>query len=151
MVYSTKRFVLALSCVNLFLYFFSPFCIALSLLGKKELILVLFVRLFGLRLLGFVCFLFLFVSGMGCGLWMWHFLDIFLIFLFSYKSSIVCFTRLSVQITSIGFQGNNADLKTIWTIWMLKWDGRAAAYECSTPCTFLLLLFTKTALSITQA
>ena len=37
-------------------------------LGKKELILVLFVRLFDLRLIGFVGFLFLLVSGKGCSL-----------------------------------------------------------------------------------
>ena len=37
-------------------------------LGKKELILVFFVRLFDLRLFSFVCFLFLLVSGKGCGL-----------------------------------------------------------------------------------
>ena len=35
--------------------------------GKRELILVLFVRLFDLRLFDFVCFLFLLVSGKGCG------------------------------------------------------------------------------------
>ena len=34
-------------------------------LGKREVILVLFVRLFDLRLFGFVYFLFLFVSGKG--------------------------------------------------------------------------------------
>ena len=37
-------------------------------LGKRELILVLFVRLFGLCLFGFVGFLFLLGSGKGCGL-----------------------------------------------------------------------------------
>ena len=37
-------------------------------LGKRDLILVLFVRLFDLRLFGFVCFLFLSVYGKGCGL-----------------------------------------------------------------------------------
>ena len=37
-------------------------------LGKRELILVLFVRLFDLCLFGFVVFLFLLVSGKGCGL-----------------------------------------------------------------------------------
>ena len=42
--------------------------VRLPRLGKRELILVLFVRLFDLRLFGCVCFLFLFVSGMGCGL-----------------------------------------------------------------------------------
>ena len=51
------------------LVFFSPFSIAITLLGEeRELILVLFVRLFDLRLFGFVCFLFLLVSGKGCGL-----------------------------------------------------------------------------------
>ena len=40
----------------------------LQRLRKRELILVLFVRLFDLRLFGFVCFLFILVSGMGCGL-----------------------------------------------------------------------------------
>ena len=44
-------------------------------LSKIELILVLFVRLFDLRLFGFVCFLFLLVSGKGCGLYLWHSLD----------------------------------------------------------------------------
>ena len=37
-------------------------------LGKRELILVFFVRLFDLCLFGFVGFLFLFVSGKACGL-----------------------------------------------------------------------------------
>ena len=37
-------------------------------LGKRELILVLFVRWFDLRLFGFVGYLFLLVSGKGCGL-----------------------------------------------------------------------------------
>ena len=37
-------------------------------MGKRELILVLFVRLFGLCLFGFVGFLFLLGSGKGCGL-----------------------------------------------------------------------------------
>ena len=37
-------------------------------LGMRELILVLFVRLFDLLLFGFVCFLFPLVSGKGCGL-----------------------------------------------------------------------------------
>ena len=49
-------------------------------LGKRELILVLFVRLFDLCLFGFVGFLFLLVSGKGCGLWLWHSLDFSLTF-----------------------------------------------------------------------
>ena len=47
---------------------FHPFSIAITSLGKTELILVLFVRLFGLCLFGFVGFLFLLGSGKGCGL-----------------------------------------------------------------------------------
>ena len=48
--------------------------------NKRELILVLFVRLFDLRLFGFVGFLFLLVSKKGCGLWRWHSLDFSLTF-----------------------------------------------------------------------
>ena len=51
-------------------------------LGKRELILVLFVRLFGLCLFRFVGFLFLLVSGKGCSLWLWHSLDFSLTFFF---------------------------------------------------------------------
>ena len=52
----------------------------LTRLGKRELILVLFVRLFNLCLFGFVGFLFLLVSGKGCGLRLWHSLDFSLTF-----------------------------------------------------------------------
>ena len=38
-------------------------------LGKRELVLVLFVRLFNLRLFDFVCFLFLLVSGNYLIIW----------------------------------------------------------------------------------
>ena len=54
-----------LPCVILFLCFSA---LQLHRLGKRELILVLFVRLFDLWLFGFVGFLFLLVSGKGCGL-----------------------------------------------------------------------------------
>ena len=57
-----------LPCVILFLCFSVLLALRLPRLGKRELILVLFVRLFDLRLFGFVCFLFLLVSSMGCGL-----------------------------------------------------------------------------------
>ena len=51
------------------LVFFSPFSIASTSLGEeRELILVLFVRLFDLCLFGFVGFLFLLGSWKGCGL-----------------------------------------------------------------------------------
>ena len=49
-------------------------------LGKRELIIVLFVSLFDLHLFGFVCFLFLLVSWKGCVLWLWHSLDLSLTF-----------------------------------------------------------------------
>ena len=74
-----------LPCVILFLCF--SVLLALRLprlrlprLGKKELILVLFVRLFDLCLFWFVGCLFLLVSGKGCGLWLWHSLDFSLTF-----------------------------------------------------------------------
>ena len=64
-----------LPCVILFLCFSVLLALRLPHLGKRELILVLFVCLFDLRLFGFVCFLFLLVSGKGCGLWLLHYLD----------------------------------------------------------------------------
>ena len=57
-----------LPCVILFLCISVLLALRLPRLGKRELILVLFVRLFDLRLFGYVCFLFLLVSGKSCGL-----------------------------------------------------------------------------------
>ena len=57
-----------LPCVILFLCFSVLLVLRLSRLGKRELILVLFVHLFDLRLFGFVCFIFLLVSEKGFGL-----------------------------------------------------------------------------------
>ena len=68
MVYSTRRFVVCLSVCPFVLLFFSPFSIAITSLGERELILMLFVCLFDLCLFGFVGFLFLLGSGKGCGL-----------------------------------------------------------------------------------
>ena len=68
-------------CVILFLCFSVLLVMRLSrLVKKRELILVLFVRLFGLCLFRFVGFLFLLGSGKGCGLWLWHSLDFSLTF-----------------------------------------------------------------------
>ena len=67
-------------CVILFLYFSVLLVLRLPRLGKRELILVLFVRLFGLCMFRFVGFLFLLGSGKGCGLWLWHSLDFSLTF-----------------------------------------------------------------------
>ena len=55
-----------LTCVILFLCFSVLLALRLPRLGK--LILVLFICLFDLCLFGFVGFLFLLVSGKGCGL-----------------------------------------------------------------------------------
>ena len=55
-------------CVILFLRFSVLLVLRLPRLGKRELILVFFVRLFDLCLFGFVGFLFLLGSGKGCGL-----------------------------------------------------------------------------------
>ena len=68
-------------CVILFLCFSVLLVLLLPRLGKRELILVLFVRLFDLCLFGFVGFLFLLGSGRGCGLWLWHSLGFSLTFL----------------------------------------------------------------------
>ena len=68
MVYSTRRFVVCLSVCHFVLVFFSPFSIAITSLGEERVILVLFVRLFGLCLFRFVGLLFLLGSGKGCGL-----------------------------------------------------------------------------------
>ena len=50
----------------LFLCFSDLLALRLHRLGKRELILVLFVRLLDLCLFGCVGFLFLLVSGKGC-------------------------------------------------------------------------------------
>ena len=56
----------AFPCVILFLCFSVLLVLRLPRLGKRELILVLFVRLFDLCLFRFVGFLFLLGSGKGC-------------------------------------------------------------------------------------
>ena len=71
-------------CVFLFLCFSVLLELRLPRLGKRELILVLFGRLFDLCLFGFVGFLFLLGSGKGCGLWLWYSLDFSLTFLLFY-------------------------------------------------------------------
>ena len=55
-------------CVILFLCFSVLLVLRLPRLGKRELILELFVHLFGLCLFRFVGFLFLLGSGKSCGL-----------------------------------------------------------------------------------
>ena len=57
-----------LPCVILFLCFSVLLALRLPHLGKKELILVLFIHMFELCLFGFVGFLFHLVSGKDCSL-----------------------------------------------------------------------------------
>ena len=76
-----ERFVLVLPYAILSLCFSVLLALWLPRLGKNQLILVLFVRLFDLRLFGFVCFLFLLVFGKGCCLWFWRSLDFSLNFI----------------------------------------------------------------------
>ena len=88
-VYSARRFVVCLILCHFVLVFFSPFSIAITSLGEVELILGLFVCLIDLCLFGFVGYLFLLMSGKGCGLWLWHSLDFSLTFL-----AFICFRHL---------------------------------------------------------
>ena len=102
-VYSKRPVVLCLTLYYFVLVFSVLLALRLPRLGKRELILVLFVLLFDLCLFGFVGFPFLLVSGKSCGLgtpwtflllffftnmsvlvsleccasWLWHFLGIF--------------------------------------------------------------------------
>ena len=66
MVFSTRRFVLCLALCYFVLVFFSPFSNVITSLGEKRASLGAFRTLFDLRLFGFVCFLFLLVSGKDC-------------------------------------------------------------------------------------
>ena len=67
MVYSTRQFVVYLSVCHFVLVFFSPFSIVITSLGEERANLSA-LRTFGLWLFRFVGFLFLLVSGKGCGL-----------------------------------------------------------------------------------
>ena len=70
--------------VILLLCFSVILVLRLPRLGKRELILVLFVRLFDLCLFGFVGFLFLlFGSWKCCGLGLWHSLDVSFTFFYT--------------------------------------------------------------------
>ena len=57
------------------LVFYSPFSIAITSLGEERASLGAFRMFVRFALFGSVCFLFLLVSGKGCGLWLGHFLD----------------------------------------------------------------------------
>ena len=80
-------------CVILFLCFSVLLVLRLPRLGKRELILVLFVRLFGLCLFRFVGFLSLLGFGKECGLCLWHSLDFFLTFFTGVYTTFLIFAR----------------------------------------------------------
>ena len=82
-------------CVILFLCFSVLLVLRLPRLGKRELILMLFVRLFDLCLFRFVGFLFLLGSGKGCGLWLLHSLDFSLTFLYYYEMFMWIYENIS--------------------------------------------------------
>ena len=67
MVYSTRRFVLCLALCYFVLVFFSPFSIAITLLGEEGASLGAFCVFVRFALV-FVRFLFFLESGKGCGL-----------------------------------------------------------------------------------
>ena len=68
MVYSARRFNVCLTLCHFVLAFFISFSIAITSLGEERDNLLLFVCLIDLCLFGFVGFLFLLMSGKGCGL-----------------------------------------------------------------------------------
>ena len=90
----------------------SSFLLALwsSRLGRRELVCVLLVHLFVLYVLVFVIFLFLLVSRVGCGLWLWHSLDFPINFLMTFSAfgrenafcgSSVCYLAWTREIFSL--------------------------------------------------
>ena len=84
-----------LPCV---LVFFSPFSIAVTSLREERANLSAF-RTFVLLVL--VSFLFLLVSGKGCGLWLWHSLDFSLTLFALCYFVLVFFSPFSIAITSL--------------------------------------------------
>ena len=78
----TRRFVVCLTMCHFVLVIFSPFSIAITSLGEERANLSAF-RTFVRFVLVWTCnFLFLLVSGKGCGLWLLHYLDFSLTFFF---------------------------------------------------------------------
>ena len=75
-VFTTRRLMLSLTL--LLGLIFIQFCLALwsSHVRKRELVYMLLVKLYVyLACVIFCLFLFLLVSEVGCGLWLWHSLD----------------------------------------------------------------------------
>ena len=103
------RFVLSLALCSFVLVFFSPFSIAITSRGKRNLTLVFFVRLFDSRLFGFVGFLFLLVSWEGLRL-----VNVALPELFSY---LFCERTLGMtRYCDIKNHGNKVGLQIKWRL-----------------------------------
>ena len=88
MVYSTRRLVLSIACVILFLSFSVLLVLRLSRLRKRELILVIFIGLFDLRFFG--C---LFPIPLG----VWEGLRLVIVALLGLFSYIFCVRSLEVK------------------------------------------------------
>ena len=112
MVYSTRRFVLFFTLCHFVLVFFSPVSIAITSLGEERANLSAFrTFFFDLCLFGFVGFLFLLVSGKGCGLSLWHTLDFSLTPFFSFNKvkrfrALANYCKLSVQKRQLSADGS---------------------------------------------
>ena len=91
-----------LPCVILLLCFSVLLALRLPRLGKRELILELFVRLFDLCLFGFVCFLFFLVSGRSCGLIMIVALPILFSYFFFHNGDLIFKNLFEVPLGSLG-------------------------------------------------
>ena len=116
-------------CVILFLCFSVLLVLRLPRLGKRELILVQFVRLFGLYLFRCVGFLFLLGSGKGCGLWLWHSLDFSLTFFFNYSFSFtLAHSKVSREYSSLFIVVIN--LIIMFSLWCFDWIGSLHANQC---------------------
>ena len=102
--------------VSFVLVFFGPFSIAITSLGEERGNLSAFptfVRLFDLCLFGFVGFLFLLVSGNGCGLWLWHSLAFLLpFFIYGAFIVIICPSSLILLVPSESY------VSWLWSSWM---------------------------------
>ena len=108
-----------LPCVILFLCLSVLLALRLPRLRNRELILVLFVRLFDLCLFRFVGFLFLLVSEKGCGLWLWHSLDFFLL----------PFLRRNIHISNICTEANRTFCFLRLNLYHCPQDVKELAYK----------------------
>ena len=151
MVYSARRFFVCLPCAILFLCFSVLLALRLPRLGKRELILVLFVCLNDLCLFGFVGFLFLLMSGKGCGLCLWHSLDFSLTFFVVYSTRRFALNLTALRLPRLGKRElilvlfiRFFDLCLfgfVGFLFLLVSGVRGAVCNCGIPWTFSLTLF----------